>query len=114
MEEFRHIVDLIGIAIDGAGVAVLLFGAIAATYRFMVRRTVESDPFRSYRRDLGKAILLALEFLVAGDIIRTVVVAPTLDNVIVLAIIVLIRTFLSASLQVELEGRWPWQRSTTA
>ena len=54
--------------------------------------------------------MLGLEFLVAGDIIRTVVVAPTLENVAVLAIIVLIRTVLSMALQVEIEGRWPWQR----
>jgi uncharacterized membrane protein len=52
-----------------------------------------------------------LEFLIAGDIIRTVVVAPTLDNVMVLGVIVLIRTFLSFTLEVELEGRWPWQRN---
>ena len=62
-----------------------------------------------YRQDLGRAILLGLEFLVAGDIIRTVVVAPTFDNVIVLGLIVPIRTFLSMSLQLELDGRWPWQ-----
>jgi hypothetical protein len=59
--------------------------------------------------DLGRAILLGLEFLVAGDIIRTVVVHPTLDNLIVLAIIVVIRTLLSVTLQLEFEGHWPWQ-----
>ncbi|MEO7863250.1 MAG: DUF1622 domain-containing protein, partial [Nitrospirales bacterium] len=57
---------------------------------------------------LGRAIVLGLEFLVAGDIIRTVVVAPTLANVVVLGLIVLIRTFLSMALELELEGRWPW------
>lgn len=67
--------------------------------------------FATYRQDIGRAILLGLEFLVAGDIIRTVVVAPTLDNLLALAIIVLIRTFLSMSLQLELEGRWPWQQA---
>jgi len=56
------------------------------------------------------AILLGLEFLVAGDIIRTVVVAPTLENVLILGLVVLIRTFLSFSLQLEIDGRWPWQR----
>jgi uncharacterized membrane protein len=58
---------------------------------------------------MGRAILLGLEFLVAGDIIRTVVVDPTLDNVIVLGLVVLIRTFLSMTLQLEVDGRWPWQ-----
>ena len=57
------------------------------------------------------AVLLGLEFLIAGDIIRTVVVAPTLQNVFALGLIVTIRTFLSLSLQLELEGRWPWQRA---
>jgi uncharacterized membrane protein len=59
---------------------------------------------------VGRAILLGLEFLIAGDIIRTVVVAPTLQNVVVLGLIVLIRTFLSLSLQLEIEGKLPWQR----
>ena len=60
---------------------------------------------------LGRAILLGLEFLVAGDIIRTVAISPTVSSVGVLAVIVLIRTVLSATLTVEVEGRWPWQRS---
>ena len=63
-----------------------------------------------YRQDVGRAILLGLEFLIAGDIIRTVVVAPTLQNVLVLGVIVLIRTFLSLSLQLEIEGKLPWHR----
>jgi len=69
------------------------------------------NAYSMYRQDLGRAILLGLEFLVAGDIIRTVVVSPTLDNVLVLGLIVLIRTFLSMALQLEVEGRWPWQRA---
>ena len=67
------------------------------------------NAYRVCRQDLGRAILLGLEFIVAGDIIRTVVVHPTLDNLIVLAIIVVIRTFLSITLQLEVEGHWPWQ-----
>ena len=59
---------------------------------------------------LGRAILLGLELLVAADIIKTVAVTPTLDSVVVLAIIVLIRTFLSWSLELEISGRWPWQK----
>lgn len=66
--------------------------------------------YRAFRQDLGRAILLGLELLVGADIIRTVSEIPTLEKVLVLAIIVLIRTFLSFTLEVELEGRWPWQR----
>jgi uncharacterized membrane protein len=67
-----------------------------------------------YRQDAGRAILLGLEFLIAGDIIRTVVVAPTLQNVLVLGMIVLIRTFLSLSLQLEIDGKLPWQREAVS
>lgn len=67
--------------------------------------------YQTMRRAFGGAILLGLEILVAGDLIRTVAVAPTLENVIVLAIIVLIRTFLSFSLEIEIEGVAPWRRA---
>jgi uncharacterized membrane protein len=67
--------------------------------------------YRSYRRQLGRSIILGLEFLIAGDIIRTVVVADTLANVAVLGLIILIRSFLSVTLFLEVEGRWPWQQA---
>lgn len=110
MTQFRDVMEIIGEAMDGAGVLIVVIGATLATGRFVLRRNKEPDPYRTYRQDLGRAILLGLEFLVAGDIIRTVVVAPTLENVLVLGLIVIIRTFLSMALQLELEGRWPWQR----
>jgi uncharacterized membrane protein len=66
--------------------------------------------YSKYRIVLGRIILLGLEFLLAGDIIRTVVISPTLEQVGVLTVIVLIRTFLSFTLEVEIEGKWPWQR----
>jgi uncharacterized membrane protein len=69
-----------------------------------------TDVYRRFRQDLGRGILLGLEFLVAADIIRTVAVTPTLQSVAVLGLIVVIRTFLSMALQVEVEGRLPWQR----
>ncbi|HEX8374326.1 MAG TPA: DUF1622 domain-containing protein, partial [Geminicoccaceae bacterium] len=65
--------------------------------------------YRGYRANLGRGILLGLELLVAADIIGTVAATPTLQNLAVLGLIVLIRTFLSFSLEVEIEGRWPWQ-----
>jgi uncharacterized membrane protein len=107
VEEFRALMGLVGTAVDGVGVLVVITGVLVATFRFLFR--MREDAYRSYRQDLGRAILLGLEFLVAGDIIRTVVVSPTLQNVFVLAMIVLIRTFLSIALELELEGRWPWQ-----
>ena len=75
----------------------------------VVRGRPHDVAYRDCRQSLGRAILLGLEFLVAGDIIRTVAIAPTFTSVGVLGIIVLIRTFLSATLTVEIEGRWPWQ-----
>ena len=93
-----------------ATTALAIYGAIVATARFLLKSQTDAlSAYRACRQDLGRAILLGLEFLVAGDIIRTVVVDPTLDNLLVLAIIVLIRTFLSTTLQLEVEGRWPWQ-----
>jgi len=84
---------------------------LVATARLAVHRAHETGNYYSlYRQDVGRAILLGLEFLIAGDIIRTVVVAPTMQNVVVLGMIVLIRTFLSLSLQLEIEGKLPWRR----
>lgn len=114
MENFRHIMEIIGTSVDGVGVLIIAVGMLVATARLLARlrdRARETGNYYSlYRQDVGRAILLGLEFLIAGDIIRTVVVAPTLQNVLVLGIIVLIRTFLSLSLQLEIEGRLPWQR----
>jgi uncharacterized membrane protein len=111
MEYFRHIMEIIGTGVDGVGVFIVAGGMVAATARLVVRRAHETGSYYSlYRQDVGRAILLGLEFLIAGDIIRTVVFAPTLQNVVVLGLIVLIRTFLSLSLQLEIEGKLPWQR----
>ncbi len=110
MTAYRELMDFIGTAVDAVGVVIIVAGALAATWRFCLRLRGEPNAsYRLYRQDLGRAILLGLEFLVAGDIIRTVVVSPTLENVLVLGLIVLIRTFLSMALQLEVEGRWPWQ-----
>ncbi|MBW1783096.1 MAG: DUF1622 domain-containing protein [Deltaproteobacteria bacterium] len=115
MTYYRELMEAIGTAIDAVGVLVIVVGALIATGRFLFRRQEESgNAYRVYRQSLGRAILLGLEFLVAGDIIRTVAVAPTLDNVLILGLIVLIRTFLSMALQLEVDGRWPWQRAVEA
>ncbi|MBP0440878.1 DUF1622 domain-containing protein [Tianweitania sediminis] len=113
---FDTALHFLTLSLEAAGVAVIVIGAIFALLRSW-RATREAHPiadrdqrpYQLFRRTLGRAILLGLEFLVAADIIGTVAVEATLDNVLVLALIVLIRTFLSISLTVEIEGRWPWQ-----
>jgi len=103
----------IGRAIDAVGVAVIVLGAVLACAVFLKRqfpRAPALDSYRELRQTLGRSLLLGLEFLVAGDIIRTVAATPTFRSVGVLAIIVLIRTLLSFSLQLEVTGRWPWER----
>jgi len=112
-ENFKDAVDAISKVIDGAGVAVIVIGLLLATATFLVaqrERARRDETYRLYRQHVGKAILLGLEFLVAADIIRTVAVDPTFESVGVLAVIVAVRTFLSFTLDVELEGRWPWQQ----
>jgi uncharacterized membrane protein len=95
-----------------AGIAAIVIGAITATLTFIRQRSGPQpapEAFNTYRSTLGRAILLGLEFLVAADIINTVAIEPSLNSLAILAGIVLIRTFLSVSLEVEIEGRWPWQ-----
>jgi uncharacterized membrane protein len=114
-QHFKDAVDAISRVIDGAGVAVIVIGLLVATAAFLLTlraRAARGDSYRTYRQQVGKAILLGLEFLVAADIIRTVAVAPTFQGVGVLAVVVAVRTFLSFTLDVELEGRWPWQQRT--
>ncbi|MGW1728930.1 DUF1622 domain-containing protein [Streptomyces sp. NPDC002306] len=109
--EFQPIVELVGRAVDAAGVFIIVVGTFLATVLAAIRLTRrQMGVYRSYRRRVGRSILLGLEFLVAGDIIRTVAVAPTYESVGVLALIVAIRTFLSFSLELEITGRWPWQK----
>ncbi len=109
---FKEAVELVAKAIDVAGVFVVVGGIVLATSLLVAARREASgdDAYRSYRRGISRAILLGLEFLVAADIIRTVAVSPTFRGVGVLAIIVAIRTFLSFTLELEIEGRWPWEK----
>jgi len=108
--DYEGWIELAGRVIDASGVAAVVIGAVAAAV-FAIRRAVlrQGPVYRPFRRFLGRSILLGLELLVAADIIRTVAVTPTLESVAVLAGIVLIRTFLSFSLELEITGRWPWQ-----
>ena len=102
-----------------SGIAVIIVGTLFAMAKFLanalgLRRTEEiagqRDLVSAFRKTLGRSILTGLELLVAADIIRTVAVEPTLQSVLVLGLIVAIRTFLSFSLEVEIEGHWPWQK----
>jgi uncharacterized membrane protein len=106
----HHYIEYVSLFIEVAGILTMFFGSILAVYRYFAKKHEEGSTYRTFRHDLGKAILLGLEFLVAGDIIATVTIDATMNQVLVLAVIVVIRTFLSLSLQVELEGKWPWQK----
>jgi uncharacterized membrane protein len=110
---FEKSVELVAKVIDAVGVAVIVGGVVLATTLSARSGANWDQRFRDYRRGVGRSILLGLEFLVAADIIRTVAVSPTFRGVGVLAIIVLIRTFLSFTLELEIDGRWPWRRQTT-
>lgn len=113
--QFQTLVDVAGRFIDATGVAAVVIGVIASTVWAATRALRRRKPvYRPYRQFLGRSILLGLELLVAADIIRTVAVTPTLSSIAVLAGIVLIRTFLSFSLELEISGRWPWQKAATA
>jgi uncharacterized membrane protein len=110
---FIEIVETVGKAIDGIGVAIIAIGLVLAAGVAIGRLLRKSsDTYRLLRDQLGRSILLGLEFLVAADIIRTVAVTPTAQSVLVLAGIVAIRTFLSFSMELEITGRWPWQKAT--
>jgi uncharacterized membrane protein len=107
----NNVIEKIGMTIDAAGVVVIVTGAAIALLVTPVRLSRrENGVYRRFRQQLGQTILLGLELLVAGDIVRTVAASPSLTSVAILAVIVLIRTFLSFSLEVEITGRWPWQK----
>ncbi len=104
-----NLIHIVSRFIELAGLAVIVGGGVFAVIRFGINLKNRMAPYPMLRKDLGRSILLGLEFLVAGDIISTIAVEPTLASVSVLGLIVLIRTFLSFSLEVEINGRWPWQ-----
>lgn len=105
------VVDEVGRWIDLAGVIVIAVAIVVAA-AIAARRLYgrETSVYTGLRRDIGRGVLLGLELLVAADIIRTVAVDPSLESVAILAGIVLVRTFLSFILEVEVTGRWPWRQ----
>jgi uncharacterized membrane protein len=105
-------IGVVGEIIDIAGVVVIATGALIGVVTFLrdlARQVQIIDAYGRLRTFLGRSLLLGLEFLVAGDVIKTVAIEPTRESVIVLAVIVLVRTVLSLSIDVEVDGRWPWQ-----
>jgi uncharacterized membrane protein len=115
--ESQKIIFTIGEVIDFAGVTIIALGALTGVIlcaRGLLQQERAVDAYNHVRTFLGRSLLLGLEFLVAGDIIKTVAIKPTFDSVIVLAIIVLVRTVLSLSIDVEIDGRWPWQAAQQA
>jgi uncharacterized membrane protein len=116
--DFSTIVEALARGFEFGGLVALLIGAIVALIRYIhaliVAPAQRSLAYRGLRQGLGRAILVGLELLVAGDIIRTVTIQPTFQSVGVLGLIVVVRTFLSWSLEVEVNGQWPWRRAGSA
>ena len=114
LEGMLHWVAYAATGIEVLAVAIIVLVIIFATVTYSMKimaRQADITTYTEFRNRIGRALLLGLEILVAADIIRTVVLEPTLNNVIVLGLLVLIRTFLSWSLVLEIEERWPWQPS---
>ena len=113
-EGYTAAMTMVAMAFEAIAAAVLLIGLIFAaitSLRLWARSRSGVQAYRLMRQTFGGVLLLSLEILVAGDLIRTVAVAPTLDNVVVLGLIVLIRTFRSFSLEIEIDGVPPWRKS---
>ena len=108
---FFEAISIAGYAIEAIGVFIIVIGSAISSASFLLqfRHRPHDVSYRAYRRQLGRSIILGLEFLIAGDIIRTVIVADTFENVAILGLIILIRSFLSITLHLDIEGRWPWQ-----
>jgi uncharacterized membrane protein len=105
---FTNIVSVTGYALEAVGVVIVTAGFIVATCRVLAGKTAGYGRFENYRRELGRSMLLGLEFLVAGDIIRTVIVDHSTESILALSMIVLIRTVLVFTIHLEVHGRWPW------
>ena len=99
--------------VEALGAAIMVLGGLAALVVYLVaisRPEARDGAYERLRQNLGRAILLGLEILIIGDIVRTIIVDPTIESVVVLGLIVLIRIVLSFSLEVEIDGTWPWSR----
>lgn len=114
-EAIKPALELVSTCIEVSGVTIIVLGAVLSSLYFVYSGLFGQGwpgAFQLYRANLGRGILLGLELLVAADIIGTVAVTPSIENLVILGLIVLIRTFLSFSLEVEIEGRLPWRRAS--
>jgi uncharacterized membrane protein len=113
MEVIRDVFEWSALGIEVLAVAVIVAGVVVVAIKRGTVRYIfhldEQGALASYQQQLGKPLVLGLELLVAADVIRTVALEPTVANVAVLGLLVLVRTVLSWSLEVEIKGRWPWQ-----
>ena len=109
-ENFFYYIEITAQGIEVAGILTIVVGAAISLVRYVFNFQSNGRSYKTLRQELGKAILLGLEFLIAGDIIATVVIDPNMQQVLTLGLIVLIRTFLSLSLEIELEGKLPWKK----
>lgn len=117
IENVRSVIEWAALGIEILGVVVIVAGVLRVaitrgTVRFVMRLD-QPGAYDCHKHQIGRSLLLGLEFLVAGDVVRTVALEPTLGNVAALGVLVLVRTFLAWSLTVEIEGRWPWQPRRT-
>lgn len=111
--DIRSVIETASLYIELLAVAIIVGSIVYGIVRFVLEYSAQrarSGAVHAFKIRLGSGLLLGLEILVAGDVIRTVALEPTLQNVAALGLLVLIRTFLSWSLIVEIEGRWPWQK----
>jgi uncharacterized membrane protein len=110
-DSISRLMETVATALELAGVFVIVAGILWATGLVLFRDFRRPKAYERFRANLGRGILLGLEILVAADIVATVTAPLTFESVGLLGLIVLIRTFLSFSLETEIEGRWPWRRS---
>ncbi len=109
--DLEWVVQIMGTAIEYVGMAIIVVGSLVPLVHFVLRllRNHGGDLYNQVRENVGRALLLGLEFLVAGDIIRTIAGTISFKSLGLLAGVVAIRTFLSFTVTAEIEGRWPWQ-----
>lgn len=115
MEFFKLLISTVGYAVETVGVVIIVMGITGATRRAFDKYSPDNRDgvFRSFRHEFAQSTLVGMDFLVAGDIIRTVIVSHTLNDILTLALLVAIRTVLVFTLHLELEGRWPWQQDVS-
>jgi uncharacterized membrane protein len=106
----RELIELVAQGLELLAVFIIVGGILYAIGRyFILTRKQDGDAYKRFKDRIGRSLLLGLEFLVAADIIGTVALRPTMQNILMLGVLVVIRTLLSWSLVLEMEGRWPWQ-----